>query len=96
LSRRIRIRVNSPLADSILRTWSLCRTDRRILGASHIMWTVLVLLILWILSMYYYLPLPVVVLLFAALASAATLAIGVALANRKRVQQAVIKQDAKL
>jgi hypothetical protein len=60
------------------------------------MWTVLALLILWILSMYFYLPLPVVVLLFAALASAASLTIWFALGNRKRRLGNVVNQDAKL
>lgn len=57
------------------------------------MWTILVLLILWILSMYFYLPLPVVVLLFAALASAISMTIWFALSNRKQRLESVIEQD---
>ena len=60
------------------------------------MWTILALLILWILSMYFYLPLPVVVLLFAALASAASMTIWVALSNRKQRLESVVEQDTNL
>jgi Flp pilus assembly protein TadB len=60
------------------------------------MWTLLALLVLWILSMYFYLPLPIVVLLFAALASATSVTIWFALSNRKRRLERVIEQDANL
>lgn len=59
------------------------------------MWTVLGLLILWILSMYFYLPLPVVVLLFAALATGTSMTVWYALMNRKQ-RLARVGQDAKL
>jgi membrane protein implicated in regulation of membrane protease activity len=59
------------------------------------MWTVLALLVLWMLSMLFYLPLPVVVLLFAALASAASVAIWAALNDRRR-RGTVIERDANL
>jgi membrane protein implicated in regulation of membrane protease activity len=59
------------------------------------MWTVLALLVLWMLSMLFYLPLPVVVLLFAALASAASVAIWAALNDRRR-RGNVIERDANL
>jgi hypothetical protein len=58
------------------------------------MWILLVLLILWISSMYFYLPLPVVVLLFAALASAASVILWTALNERR--SRNVIKQDTNL
>ena len=60
------------------------------------MWTILVLFILWILSMYFYLPLPVVVVLFAAVASGTSVAIWFALSNRNRRLQHVGERDAKL
>jgi hypothetical protein len=60
------------------------------------MWTVLALLILWILSMYFYLPLPVVVLLFAALASAASITIWFAWISRKQRLARVVEQDTNL
>ncbi|HKV95463.1 MAG TPA: hypothetical protein VJW20_23150 [Candidatus Angelobacter sp.] len=60
------------------------------------MWTVLVLFVLWILSMYFYLPLPVVVALFAALASGMAVTIWFALSNRNRRLRSVGEQDTKL
>lgn len=60
------------------------------------MWTVLVLFVLWILSMYFYLPLPVVVALFAALASGMAVTIWFALVNRNRRLGSVGEQDTKL
>jgi hypothetical protein len=48
------------------------------------MWTVLVLFVLWIASMYFYLPLPVVIALFAALASGTAVAVWFGLAQRNR------------
>ncbi|HZI56326.1 MAG TPA: hypothetical protein VFF39_06100 [Verrucomicrobiae bacterium] len=60
------------------------------------MWTVLALLILWILSMYFYLPLPIVVLLFAALASGATVIIWAAWVNRKQRPASVGERDSNL
>jgi Flp pilus assembly protein TadB len=57
------------------------------------MWTVLVLLILWILSMYFYLPLPIVVLLFAALASGTSVTIWAAWINRKQRLASVGERD---
>lgn len=60
------------------------------------MGTLVAMLILWILSMYFYLPLPVVVILFAALASGASLTVWFALNNRKRRLGRVIEQDANL
>ena len=60
------------------------------------MWTILALLILWILSMYFYLPLPVVVLLFAALASATSMIIWFALSNRKQRLESIVEQDTNL
>jgi ABC-type spermidine/putrescine transport system permease subunit II len=60
------------------------------------MWTVLALLILWILSMYLYLPLPIVVLLFAALATGTTMAVWHAWMSRKHRLSAVGEQDTNL
>ena len=60
------------------------------------MWTVLALLILWILSMYFYLPLPIVVLLFAALVSGTSVTIWAAWANRKQRLASVGERDSKL
>jgi Flp pilus assembly protein TadB len=60
----------------------------------NIMLIVFGLLILWVLSMYFYLPLPIVVLLFAAVATGVTLAVWVALNNRKQAH-AVIERDSK-
>lgn len=60
------------------------------------MWTVLVLFVLWILSMYFYMPLPVVVALFAALASGMAVTIWFALSNRNRRLERVGEQDTKL
>lgn len=60
------------------------------------MWTILALLILWILSMYFYLPLPVVVLLFAALASATSMTIWFALSSRKQRLESIVEQDTNL
>ena len=57
------------------------------------MLTVLGLLILWILSMYFYLPLPVVVLLFAALATGVTITVWSAFINRKQRLAHVGEQD---
>jgi uncharacterized iron-regulated membrane protein len=57
------------------------------------MLTVLALLILWILSMYFYLPLPIVVLLFAALATGSTITIWHAWMNRKRPVSSVGERD---
>jgi hypothetical protein len=60
------------------------------------MWTVLALLILWILSMYFYLPLPIVVLLFAALASGTSVTIWTAWINRKQRLVRVGERDTNL
>ena len=60
------------------------------------MWTILALLILWILSMYFYLPLPIVVLLFAALATGTTITVWAAFINRKERLARVGEQDTKL
>ena len=60
------------------------------------MWTVLALLILWILSMYFYLPLPIVVLLFAALASGTSVTIWAAWINRKQRLARVGERDSNL
>ncbi|HET9283892.1 MAG TPA: hypothetical protein VFR24_18235 [Candidatus Angelobacter sp.] len=60
------------------------------------MWTVLVLFVLWILSMYFYMPLPVVVALFAALASGMAVTVWFALSNRNRRLGRVGEQDTKL
>lgn len=60
------------------------------------MLTVLGLLILWILSMYFYLPLPVVVLLFAALATGITMTIWHAWMSRKQRLATVVEQDSKV
>lgn len=60
------------------------------------MWTVLALLILWILSMYFYLPLPIVVLLFAALATGTSMTIWFAWMNRKQRLSRVVEQDTNL
>jgi hypothetical protein len=60
------------------------------------MWTVLALLILWILSMYFYLPLPIVVLLFAALVTGTTMTVWHAWMSRKQRLSAVGEQDTNL
>ncbi|MBZ5505566.1 MAG: hypothetical protein LAO78_08770 [Acidobacteriia bacterium] len=60
------------------------------------MFTVLVLLVLWILSMYFYLPLPIVVLLFAALASGASVTIWTAWINHKQRLARVGERDTNL
>jgi hypothetical protein len=60
------------------------------------MWTILILFVLWILSMYFYLPLPVVVLLFAALASGTAVTIWFALMNRKPRLASVGERDTNL
>lgn len=59
------------------------------------MWTVLLLFICWLLSMYFYLPLPIVVVLFAALASGATVTIWFALSKRSRRLDSIGNRDAK-
>jgi len=59
------------------------------------MWTILVLFILWILSMYFYLPLPIVVVLFAALASGTAVTLWFAWGKRNHHLR-VGEQDAKL
>lgn len=60
------------------------------------MLTVLALLVLWILSMYFYLPLPVVVLLFAALATGTAMTIWSAWMDRRQRMTPVVEQDTKL
>jgi len=65
----------------------------RTLGTWKIMLITLVLLVLWILSMYFYLPLPVVVLLFAALATGTTMTIWQAWMGRKQRLAAIGEQD---
>ena len=47
------------------------------------MWTLLVLLALWFVSMEFYFPVAVVVVLFAAVVAASTLSISGALSRRK-------------
>jgi hypothetical protein len=59
------------------------------------MWTVLVLFILWIASMYFYLPLPIVIVLFAALASGTAVAVWFALLQRNHRLETVAEQDAR-
>lgn len=59
------------------------------------MWTVLVLFILWIASMYFYLPLPIVIVLFAALASGMAVAVWFALLQRNQRLETVAEQDAR-
>jgi hypothetical protein len=60
------------------------------------MLTVLALLILWILSMYFYLPLPIVVLLFAALATGTAMTVWSAWMGRKQRLAHVVEQDTNL
>ncbi|HZS28024.1 MAG TPA: hypothetical protein VFB76_12405 [Candidatus Angelobacter sp.] len=60
------------------------------------MWTVLILFVLWILSMYFYMPLPVVVALFAALASGMAVTVWFALSNRNHRLGRIGEQDTKL
>jgi len=58
------------------------------------MWTVLVLFVLWIASMYFYLPLPVVIALFAALASGTAVTVWFALSQRGHRLENVAERDA--